>query len=354
MGGEERGDDCDPRRYGNFQDPVGVILRMIRSGNRAARSALYLAALEQLVRPLDRALAGQEQRRLSEATAESDLPILLLVGSPRSGTTVVASLLIRALAVTYIDNFSAMFRRAPLTAARLSRSLGVVREGRSSLSNFYGNTVGISSPNDGFNIWNRWLGEDRYQPVTTVSDDAQVEMRRFFAAWSATFERPFFNKNNRNLGCIGLLSAALPSARFVLVRRRPLYIAQSLLLAREVVQGSPRTGWGYGAMQEPCDDPIADVVRQVHTIETTITTQRALVDPARILDVDYEDFCVRPNHYAQQIGYRLLDRPPRATGSGHSIPQLEPSRRQRLPSRQFLRLRRELEQAGLDCSASPL
>ena len=102
----------------------------------------------------------------------------------------VASLLIRALAVTYIDNFSAMFRRAPLTAARLSRSLGVVREGRSSLSNFYGNTAGISSPNDGFNIWNRWLGEDRYQPVTTVSDDAQVEMRRFFAAWSATFERP--------------------------------------------------------------------------------------------------------------------------------------------------------------------
>ena len=134
----------------------------------------------------------------------------------------------------------------------------------------------------------------------------------------------FFNKNNRNLGCIGLLSAALPSARFVLVRRRPLYIAQSLLLARELVQGSPRTGWGYGAMQEPCDDPIADVVRQVHTIETTITTQRALVDPARILDVDYEDFCVRPNHYAQQIGYRLLDRPrePRAlvTRSPNSNP----------------------------------
>ena len=233
MGGEERIHYRDARRYGNFQDPVGVILRMIRSGNRAARSALYLAALEQLMRPLDRALAGQEQRRLSEPTAESDLPILLLVGSPRSGTTVVASLLIRALAVTYIDNFSAMFQRLPLTAARLSRSLGVVREGRSSLSNFYGNTAGISSPNDGFNIWNRWLGEDRYQPVTTVGrcsgGDAKV-LRSVVGDLRATF----FNKNNRNLGCIGLLLTALPSARFVLVRRRPLYIAQSLLLAHGV------------------------------------------------------------------------------------------------------------------------
>ena len=353
MGGKERSHDRDRRRYGNFDDPVGLILRMTRSGNRAARSALYLAALEQLMRPLDRALAGQEQRRLREAPTESEHPILLLVGSPRSGSTVVASLLVQALAVTYIDNFSAMFRRSPLTAARLSRSLGVVCEGRSSLSNFYGNTPGISSPNDGFNIWNRWLGEDRYQPVASVSDDDQIQMRRFFAAWSTSFRRPFFNKNNRNLGCLGLLSVALPTARFVLVRRRPLYIAQSLLLAREVVQGSQRAGWGYGAMQGPCDDPIVDVVRQVRTIETTITTQRALVDPGRIVEVEYDDFCVRPHHYAQQIGRRLLDRPLRA-GSSHSIPQLQPSRGQKLPSHQFLRLRRELEHAGLDCSSSPL
>lgn len=69
-------------------------------------------------------------------------------------------------------------------------------------------------------------------------------MKEFFDAWSTALPKPFLNKNNRNVGCAELLARLLPETRFVVVRRNPLLVAQSLVTARRQVQGDKTIGWG--------------------------------------------------------------------------------------------------------------
>ena len=46
----------------NFRDPIGLVLRMLKSGNRAAWEALFREALGIAARPLDAALSIFERR----------------------------------------------------------------------------------------------------------------------------------------------------------------------------------------------------------------------------------------------------------------------------------------------------
>ena len=202
------------KRHGNFQDPIGLVRRMLASGNPAARSALGREVLRYLLLPLDWVLGRFEKRRLSRLPGRLP-PIVLIVGSPRSGSTLLYQVLAGHLPVSYPSNLTALFERAPITAtARLSR---LARRSRGYRS-YYGNTGPLRSPNDAFTIWNRWLGEDRYTVPDHMSAESAGAMRSFFAAWGTAFSRPFLNKNNRNTAAVRLLADELPDGT---VHRHP-------------------------------------------------------------------------------------------------------------------------------------
>jgi hypothetical protein len=85
-----------PGTHANFRDPVGLLLRMLRSGDRAARGALVRELSGVALLPLDRALAIAERRRLRTAP-DVIQPLVFVVGAPRSGTTLVYQALARFL-----------------------------------------------------------------------------------------------------------------------------------------------------------------------------------------------------------------------------------------------------------------
>ncbi|NNL98038.1 MAG: sulfotransferase [Acidimicrobiia bacterium] len=294
-------------RRGNFQDPVGLVRRMLASGDPAARSALSREALRYLLMPLDWVLGRWEQRRLARPQGP-DLPIVLIVGSPRSGSTLLYQVLAAHLPVSYPSNLTALFERSPITATmrlgRWARRSGGYRS-------YYGNTRSLGAPNDAFSIWNRWLGEDRYSVPQQITPGIAGEMTSFFAAWGTAFPEPFLNKNNRNTAAIALLAEQLPGARFIVARREPLFVAQSLIEARETVQGDRSIGWGLAAGEEASDDSTADVAEQVARIEELIETQLAPVDSARVLEVAYGDLCYDPTGVVRQVGEWLALEPQR-------------------------------------------
>jgi len=203
-------------KYSNFNDPVGLLMRMLRSGNRAAYGALFRTAFSIGLTPLDWLLQAKEKRRLA-AVDESQIrhPLVLIVGPPRSGSTLLYQALARYANVSYLTNLTSMFPRSPISSASLFQAYGqrptksfamglfAKRSFAKSSQNYYGQTPGLRSPNDGFEVWNRWLGEDRYQAPETLEPASAKQMRRFFAAWTKEFDKPFLNKNNRNALCLG-------------------------------------------------------------------------------------------------------------------------------------------------------
>jgi hypothetical protein len=237
--------------------------------------------------------------------------------------------------VSYPSNLTALFTRAPITAtARFKR----LARGSAGYRSYYGNTRSLGSPNDAFSIWNRWLGEDRYTVPDHVSPESAVEMRSFFAAWASAFEGPFLNKNNRNTAAVALLAAELPTARFILIRRDPLFVAQSLVHARETVQGDRAIGWGLAAGESDRGDNLADVADQVFRIEVLIEAQFAAVDPTRVFAVDYGDLCADPGGVVTRVAEWLDLEPQR-------LDELEPfesTDRPRLTTAEFSRLEDEI------------
>ena len=108
-----------------------------------------------LATPLDMALSIPERRRYRRVTAPRR-PVLLVTGAPRSGTTVLSQVLLHHLPVTYINNLTTVFPRAPIVANRLFGRW--LQKPPAEYRSFYGRTSGFAAENDALHIWDRWLG----------------------------------------------------------------------------------------------------------------------------------------------------------------------------------------------------
>ena len=106
----------------NFKNPFGLLFRMLASGQRAAYSALIHEGMRLVSRPLNSLLAGRE-RRIRESTPPVAAPVILVVGAPRSGTTLVYQTLARYMDVTYFSNLTALFPKVPLGETKTFRWL---------------------------------------------------------------------------------------------------------------------------------------------------------------------------------------------------------------------------------------
>lgn len=287
--------------YRNFRDPVGLAWRMVSDGRSIGRQAIAREFLSMVAAPLDWLLQGAE-RRTAAADEHSQLPLLLVVGPPRSGTTLVAQLLTDYLDVSYFSNLNGLFTRSPLSAQRLLQRVqpALNREYRS----LFGVTAGLHGANDGFHIWNRFLGGDRYRPATDLNTSERERLREFFDRWLTITGKPLLNKNNRNLACADLLADVLPNAFFICVTRDPVHVAQSLMKARHWVQGDARYGWGLFAenASDSSESAIVDAVcNQLEQNMRCAAAMCAHIPEQRWLDVRYESFCDDPGAVVREI-----------------------------------------------------
>jgi len=294
----------EPKKtYGNFKNPIGLIFRMLRSGKRPAYSALYRAGLKIIATPLDLVLAPYEKRQLTKGQSKRNYPLILIVGPPRGGTTLIYQVLSKKLDVTFPNNLCSLFPRSTTIANTW------ISKYSSSYSSYYGQTARMSGVNDGFHIWNRWLGEDRYSATADLDTEAAAEMREFFDSWTAIHQKPFLNKNNRNTDDVSLLAQHLPNAYFVFVSRDPTAIARSLIRARQTVQGDKKIGWGLQSQEVHANDGpfgyVRDVCEQVKCIQQKMNDEVAKIDPNRLIETSYEEFCQSPQRCLNQLIERI-------------------------------------------------
>lgn len=288
--------------YSNFKDPFGLASRLLCRGGTVGKHLVIREALTQFVKPLDYCLKVAERSLLTQ-DSKTDFPLLLIVGPPRSGTSLLHQVLASCLDVSYFTNFNAMFRKSPLSAAKYFQKR--LDPGPVTGENLYGNTSGFRGVNDAFHVWNRYLGIERYDAMSALDSSTAQEMRQFFHAWTNITSKPLLNKNNRNLACTTLLSELLPRAHFIAVHREPVYVAQSLLKAREWVQGNRKIGWGLGSVDSsatgnPMDD-VEAVCCQVAANESLLKRQRKQISSERWTDIAYESFCENPQSIVREI-----------------------------------------------------
>jgi len=326
---------------GYAKSPFRLAWQLLKEKKPAARSAMFMAAAGASLTPLDLLFSRNERKIYAEAS-ESSRPIILVCGPPRSGTTLVAQYLINNLDVCYLNNLTSLFPRSPVYANTIFGSW--VRPNTGDYEAFYGKTRGLSGANDALYIWDRWLGSDRESiPEKLVAGSGQ-KMRAFFGAVESLYNLPIVSKVNKLNTCANLIAECLPNAKFICVRRNPLFLAQSLYIARAKILGDVSSA--YGVQHQPSStDPVEDVCLQVLFHEQHARRQIDLLGE-RFVVVSYEHFCDRP----RELLSACVENQPELHYRRDAAPgpdRFAISRQMRVPEEIFEGLRDGLQRKGI-------
>ena len=291
-------------------DLFGTLSRVLNTGDPAARAEIGRTVVAALVAPLDLAASVIERRLYEKATAP-DLPIVIVCGPARSGTSLTAQVLIRQLPVSYFSNAVGLFGRSPVVATR-ALSFALTRRDVS-FSSFYGKSRRLSGPNDALHLWDRWFGGDRNRMPDPLNGAALASMSRFFGAWQRMWHVPLVAKNNQLYAYGESVARALPTAHFLCLQRDPVFLAQSQLVARQLLLGRADIPYGistpeYEARARP-DRPAQDACAQVAAdLDVAARTRRAIGE-SRFWMVSYEQFCDDPNVLLERLSREVLHVP---------------------------------------------
>jgi len=312
----------------HFTSPGKLTLRLLRSRDPSAYFAMISAAATLALTPVDMLLAGIEKRTYAHSRNPDSLPTVLVVGPPRSGTTVCQQVLLGALPFGYFSNLTSLFPRSPLTMTRLLRMKNQVNP--QSIASYYGKTSGIRGVNDSLYLWDRWIPQIRTQIPQSLEATRVSDMRRFFAASQHYFGKSILNKSNSILACAELVLQAMPNTYFLCLDRDPLYLAQSLYRARLDIHGYLTEPYGLrhpGFTNEI--DPIKSVCLQVRFYRDLIDQQEQKVGKKRFWRVSYEDFCADPQMLVNRVATDILAIDPDGLSTTESI---QNHNRSRLPA----------------------
>lgn len=266
---------------------------------------------EAFLRSLNEGLLPLE-RELEHGLGIPRFPVIFIIGAPRSGTTLVSQCLVHAGFVGYISNFVARFWQAPLVGARLERALNVRGNESIDFLSEHGVTRGLASPHEFGYFWSSWF--DRGQETHKLSQSELLAidrnaLTRKVAGLETFYAAPMSFKNNT--WCTfqaGYLAEVFPTALFVVCRRDPIYVAQSMLQARRKRYGSEQHWWSVrpSTYRNLLDLPWWEqVIAQALDIERDMDQAIGGIQPARVLEVDYRAFCARPDLLVDELYERL-------------------------------------------------
>ncbi|MCJ0825707.1 sulfotransferase [Luteimonas sp. 50] len=271
----------------------------IRRDNGFARNESLEALLVELNAMLSRAEQGLA------LPSQPTLPVLLVVGPPRSGTTLVMQWLAATGSFSWPTNLLSRFYAAPYVGARIQQLLTdpqfnyrnelIADASPSGFESDLGKTRGLLQPNEFWYFWRRFFPLQWPEPL---SQEQQVSADGAgFVAGLAAIEcalgKPFAAKALLLQYNLTLLSALLPKAIFLHVRRNPVENAASLLRARERFWGDSEQWYSArppGSESLLIRNKYEQVAGQVAYTHSSIERELSLLPNERHLRIDLEEF----------------------------------------------------------------
>jgi hypothetical protein len=244
------------------------------------------------------------------------VPIVYVVGAPRSGTTLLSQLLCRYLPVGYINNFIARFWLRPSAGIMLSRIiLGEDARKKINFRSLQALTEGPEGPHEFGYFWRRWLKLDDL-PNHHLSDRALAAIDRdgLRRALEKEIIGPFGGPVVfKNIICgfhADFLTKLHPASIYVYIKRNPHDVVNSILKCRKERLGTYEKWWSLKPSTYPFDDakndPVSDVMRQVADCRREMEGELALPG-IRSLTVEYEEMCKDPRATVEAVRSKISE-----------------------------------------------
>lgn len=308
---------------------------MNNSNDSKRRTALFRrnTELEHLLASLNESLSVAEDRFLQKSSdAESEHPIIFVMGPLRSGTTLFMQWLANSGIAAYPTNLLSRFYRAPAIGAQIQLLLTDPRyEFRNEIPEFRneisfqsenGKTTGALAPNEFWYFWRRFLP---FQDLDWLPDEElhrvvdKQKLRAELAALTRVFDKPFALKAMILNYNIPFLDAMFEKAVFVQLKRDTITNVSSVLDARERQLGSREQWYSFKIPEYPQLeglDAISQATGQVVSIDNAVTKGMGMVDASKKLVVQYEEFCADPRRVFRELLTKLASDESRCSYDG--------------------------------------
>jgi len=304
-------------------------------------------------------LSWFEQRKIAKyAVIPMDYAPIFIIGAPRTGSTILYQLLTHFLDVLYIDNLTCVFFRDFYHGFRFSRWLYRNKPHHSFHSaEGYTFASGMHAPSECADFWYRWLPREKhYLGADEIRDEKRQEIHDNLLAVINRYQRPLVIKNLNAGQRMALLRQIVPGAKFIFIRRHPLYTAQSIWQTKQKLGLAPHEWWSImpqNYSQLAGLDAYQQIIQQVFYLERQIFLDRTLFPSEQFITVDYRQLCLEPEIVIQRLASFIGPGVTRRKGSG-KIPELPYDETQKIADHDFLRLKEEVEKWDwLNFSISP-
>ncbi|WP_412063682.1 sulfotransferase [Rubrivirga sp. IMCC45206] len=237
------------------------------------------------------------------------MPPLFVVGSPRSGTTVVTQHIFNTFEFAYISNYVKKHFRIPAIASVISRLKGVSNRAYDSR---LGVVKGETSISDGWALFEQWFPGFNYHDadgsgfLRTANPNRLAALLRFI---ERIYSAPVLVKNNGNSLRIDSLSNLFQSAIFVHVERDLVSTSSSLIRARH------KRGVGKGDWWTTVPEPILSLsfeseaeraVVQSWAVREAARRSLTALSPDRYITIEYDAFCDDPDGVIRWVEAKYL------------------------------------------------
>lgn len=251
---------------------------------------------------------------------EPEYPLIFVMGSLRSGTTLMTQWLAN-LGFAYPTNLMSRFYKTPIIASKIQLLLTDERYNyRNELRDFNsgidfssenGKTKGALAPNEFWYFWRRFLPfkELDYLPTQELFEKVDIDtLKSEFAGIVDVFQKPFALKGMILNYNIDFLDKLFDKAIFIYTKRDPLTNIESALKAREKQLGSIDEWYSFKIPEyEELKklNPYEQVAGQIYYINKAIETELENVAEHKKMTINYEEFCENPKKFYDELVSKL-------------------------------------------------
>ena len=293
--------------------------------------------LEKLLEEISELLSQAEERIIVNYSS-LHYPVVLVIGAPRSGTTLLMQWLASLGHFAYPTNLLSRFYAAPYIGARIQQLLTDPRYNfRNELVDFrhavsfessLGKTQGALSPNEFWYFWRRFIPNTEIEPLDDngLKKIDSKSLLAEMAAIEAAFGKPFAAKGMILQYNLPFLASVFEKVVFLFIKRDPFYNIQSLLQAREKFFGT-RDKW-YSAKPKEYQvlkelSPEEQVAGQIYYTNQSIENQLETIPSSQSLAIRYEDFCREPDKHFDALRQKLAEHGYEINGAYQGVSNFE-------------------------------
>lgn len=246
------------------------------------------------------------------------LPMLLIIGAPRSGTTLLLQWLADSGLFSYPSNFISRFYHAPYLGAMVQRmmtdpSLAFRQEhllpiatGTGEFLSELGKTSGLFAPNEFWYFWRRFFKYGTTQRLVPRAFRAACTrtLNRELAAFESVLSKPLLMKGMMFNWNLPEFHAAFPKTVLLHIHRDPPSNMASLLRARCQYFGNTRQWYSFKPPefhQLARHTPHHQVAGQVYYTNKAIREGLLHIPKNKQLTISYESMCRDPRAVLDSI-----------------------------------------------------